>query len=352
MLLQVKNLAVKFRLKRGEIYAVNGASFSVDKGRTLAIVGESGSGKSVTALSVMRLVPSPGGIESGEIVFNGKNLLELPDAKMQAIRGNELSMIFQEPMTSLNPVYTIEFQISEAIRRHSDISRQAAAEKVLDMLRLVGIPSPEKRMKSYPHEMSGGMRQRVMIAMALSCDPDMLIADEPTTALDVTIQAQIIDLLYKLRERYNMGMILITHDLGIVAEVADDVVVMYCGKIVERAPVRELFKNPMHPYTAGLIGSIPRMDQDLARLPMIRGMAPNPLMMPPGCPFSSRCEHCMPVCLLREPGASAFPGEHEVSCHLHGGGLSGDGVLCDGSGDLRGGLHDGSQEVGRASGGA
>jgi len=322
MLLQVKNLAVTFRLKRGDVYAVSGASFSIEKGRTLAVVGESGSGKSVTALSVMRLIPAPGKIVSGEILFNGVNLPELPNAKMQSIRGNELSMIFQEPMTSLNPVYTVQFQIMEAIRRHSDLSRQAAAERVLDMLRLVGIPSPEKRLNNYPHEMSGGMRQRVMIAMALSCDPDLLIADEPTTALDVTIQAQIIDLLYKLRERYNMGMILITHDLGIVAEVADDVVVMYCGKIVERAPVKELFKRPMHPYTVGLINSIPRLDQDIPRLPMIRGMAPNPLMLPPGCLFSARCARCSPVCRQREPGATAHPGGHEVSCHLYGDGAA------------------------------
>jgi len=320
MLLQVRNLAVKFKLKRGDIKAVDDASLDVEKGRTLAIVGESGSGKSVTALSAMRLVPYPGRIESGEILFDGKNLLDLSSVKMQAIRGNDLSMIFQEPMTSLNPVYTIKFQITESIRRHMDLSKAAAEERALDMLRLVGIPAPERRIDSYPHEMSGGMRQRVMIAMALSCDPRLLIADEPTTALDATIQAQIIDLLYKLRERYEMGMILITHDLGIVAEIADDVAVMYCGVIVERAPVRELFKNTMHPYTIGLIKSIPRLDQDAARLPIIRGMAPNPLTMPPGCPFSPRCGHCMPVCKESKPQTCAGSNGHEVNCHLHNAG--------------------------------
>ena len=338
MLLSVENLVTKFPIKRGDIYAVNDVSFHIEKGRTLAVVGESGSGKSVTALSVMRLIAQPGRIESGKIFLKDEDLLRLSNAKMQSLRGNEVSMIFQEPMTSLNPVYTVKFQISEAVRRHMDVSRAAAEEKALEMLKLVGIPSPEKRLNNYPHEMSGGMRQRVMIAMALACDPDMLIADEPTTALDVTIQAQIIDLLYKLRERYNMGMILITHDLGIVAEVADDVVVMYCGRIVERAPVRELFKKSMHPYTVGLINSIPRMDRDAARLPMIRGMAPNPLMMPPGCLFSSRCDSCMPICRQREPDAAIVSDRHEVSCHLHcGAGVGGSGGSSSGGGESGGG---------------
>jgi len=322
MLLSVENLVTKFPIKRGDIYAVNDVSFHIEKGRTLAVVGESGSGKSVTALSVMRLIAQPGRIESGKIFLKDENLLRLSNAKMQSLRGNEVSMIFQEPMTSLNPVYKIKFQITETIHRHMDISRSAAADRAVEMLKLVGIPSPEKRVNNFPHEMSGGMRQRVMIAIALSCDPDLLIADEPTTALDVTIQAQIMDLLYRMRERYNMGMMLITHDLGVVAEAADDVAVMYCGKIVERAPVRELFRNPMHPYTAGLIDSIPRMDQNVKRLRMIRGMAPNPLMMPPGCPFSTRCDSRMPECGEHGPGVTAAAGGHEVSCFLYGGGTS------------------------------
>jgi len=317
MLLDVEDLVTKFPIKRGDIYAVNGVSFSIEKGRTLAVVGESGSGKSVTALSVMRLISKPGVIESGRIMFKGENLLTLPNAKMQALRGDSISMIFQEPMTSLNPVYTIKFQITETILRHTGSSKSAAAERAVEMLKLVGIPSPEKRINNYPHEMSGGMRQRVMIAMALACGPELLIADEPTTALDVTIQAQIMDLLYRLRERYNMGMMLITHDLGVVAEAADDVAVMYCGRIVERAPVRELFKNPLHPYTSGLINSIPRLDQNVKRLPMIRGMVPNPLRMPPGCAFSARCDSALPVCSERAPGMSALTGGHEVSCHLY-----------------------------------
>jgi len=318
MLLEVKDLVTEFPTRKGVIKAVDGVTFGVDAGETLAVVGESGSGKSVTSLSIMRLLQEPGHIASGSITFDGKDLLALSEHDMEGVRGGKIAMIFQEPMTSLNPVYRVGDQIVEAIRIHTDLDKKAAWERAIEALRVVGIPSPEDRARDYPHQMSGGMRQRVMIAMALSCNPRLLIADEPTTALDVTIQAQILDLIYKLREKYNMGVLLITHDLGVVSEVADRVVVMYCGQVVEQSPVGQLFEEPLHPYTLGLLNSIPRLENDDEHLYMIRGQVPNPLSMPKGCPFSDRCDRCMDVCRERMPHLISVPGHpgRSVRCFL------------------------------------
>jgi len=319
MLLEVKDLVTEFPTRKGVVKAVDGVTFSVDAGETLAVVGESGSGKSVTSLSIMRLLQEPGRIASGSITFNGEDLLALSEHEMEGVRGGKIAMIFQEPMTSLNPVYRVGDQIVEAIRIHTDLDKKAAWERAVEALRVVGIPSPEDRAHDYPHQMSGGMRQRVMIAMALSCNPRLLIADEPTTALDVTIQAQILDLIYKLREEYNMGVLLITHDLGVVSEVADRVVVMYCGQVVEQSPVEQLFEKPLHPYTLGLLNSIPRLENDdNEHLYMIRGQVPNPLSMPKGCPFSDRCDRCMDVCRERRPHLISVPGhpDRSVRCFL------------------------------------
>ncbi len=294
-LLGVRRLTTAFHTDRGLIKAVDDVSFEVPEGETLAIVGESGCGKSVTALSVMRLVPSPPGeIVSGEIQFKGQDLLKLDEKKMRGVRGDKISMIFQEPMTSLNPVYTVGSQIVEAIRIHRRVSRRAARDRAVEMLGLVGIPSPAERVDNYPHQMSGGMRQRVMIAMALSCDPDLLIADEPTTALDVTIQAQILDLLRRLQSELGMSIIFITHDLGVVAEFASQVVVMYAGRVVETGPVEKLFSDPLHPYTRGLLASVPPVDVSQGesrprRLPTIEGLVPDLAELPPGCRFADRC---------------------------------------------------------------
>jgi peptide/nickel transport system ATP-binding protein len=320
MLLEVKDLVTEFPTRRGIVRAVDGVTFGVDAGETLAVVGESGSGKSVTSLSIMRLLQEPGHVASGSITYDGQDLLALSEREMESVRGGKISMIFQEPMTSLNPVYRVGDQIVEAIQVHSDLKKDAAWERAVEMLRVVGIPSPEDRARDYPHQMSGGMRQRVMIAMALSCNPRILIADEPTTALDVTIQAQILDLIYNLREEYNMGVLLITHDLGVVSEVADRVVVMYCGQVVEQSPVTELFEEPLHPYTLGLLESIPRIEDDEdERLYQIRGQVPNPLHMPPGCPFSDRCDQCMDVCRERRPELKDAPGHpgRSVRCFLY-----------------------------------
>ena len=319
MLLEVKDLRTEFPTRRGVVRAVDNVTFSVDAGETVAVVGESGSGKSVTSLSIMRLLQAPGHVANGSITFDGKDLLALSEKEMQQVRGGQISMIFQEPMTSLNPVYRVGDQIVEAIRLHTSMSKQDAWTRAVEMLRVVGIPSPEERARDYPHQMSGGMRQRVMIAMALSCNPKLLIADEPTTALDVTIQAQILDLIYNLREEFNMGVLLITHDLGVVSEVADRVVVMYCCQVVEQSPVDQLFERPLHPYTLGLLDSIPRLeDDDNERLFMIRGQVPNPLDMPPGCPFSDRCDRCMDVCRTRMPELREIDGQpgRSVRCFL------------------------------------
>jgi oligopeptide/dipeptide ABC transporter ATP-binding protein len=297
-LLEVRNLQTHFHLESGVVRAVDGVSFSLEAGRTLALVGESGSGKSVTSLSILRLIASPPGrIVGGEILFRGEDLLKLPPARMRAIRGKEIAMIFQEPMTSLNPVYTCGEQIIEALVLHEKLSRRDARARAIEMLRKVGIPSPEQRVDEYPHQMSGGMRQRVMIAMALACSPAILIADEPTTALDVTIQAQILELLKELQREMGMAVLLITHDLGVVAEVADDVAVMYAGQVVEHASVAALFAKPLHPYAAGLQASRPLLGERQERLRVIPGTVPDPTRFPAGCRFRSRCPVAIPRCV-------------------------------------------------------
>ncbi len=302
-ILKVNDLAVHFHLEKRVIPAVDGVSFSVSKGETLGIVGESGCGKSVTALSVMKLLPSPPAkIVRGEIWFKGENLLSKTEEEMRRIRGNNISMIFQEPMTSLNPVLTIGYQISEVIMRHKNLSKKEALSEAVEMLRLTRIPLPEKRIKQYPHHLSGGMRQRVMIAMALACNPELLIADEPTTALDVTIEAQILELINELREKTGSSVIMITHDLGVVAEVADKVAVMYAGRIVEYADVYTIFNNPKHPYTKGLLEAIP----DIAiprgqKLKEIKGLVPSPDEIKEGCRFKTRCECVRNECMIEEP---------------------------------------------------
>ena len=316
MLLEVENLKTEFKVKRGTVKAVNNVSFGVEKGEILAIVGESGSGKSVSSLSVMGLIRDPGKVTGGKIMFHGENLVEKTKKEMNKIRGDKISMIFQEPMTSLNPVYKIGDQIMESILTHTDLSKADARKTAIKMLDLVGIPSPEQRMEDYPHQMSGGMRQRVMIAMALSCNPEVLIADEPTTALDVTIQAQILELIDKLRNKIGMAVLLITHDLGVVAETADRVVVMYCGRIVEQADVKDIFTDPLHPYTRGLLESIPRMEEDRDRLFMIKGVVPDPTKLPKGCSFADRCENCMEKCKEHMP-ALVDVGGRKVRCFLH-----------------------------------
>ncbi|WP_411680857.1 ABC transporter ATP-binding protein [Clostridium thailandense] len=317
MLLEVKNLKTQFKVKGGLVNAVDGVDFDIDKGEVVAIVGESGSGKSVTSLSIMGLIPNPPGkVIDGEIIFSGEDLLKKNKNELQQIRGNKISMIFQEPMTSLNPVYTIGRQISETLIKHKNMNKKEAQKEAVKMLELVGIPSPEKRVNDFPHQLSGGMRQRVMIAMALACNPELLIADEPTTALDVTIQAQILDLMLKLKEKFNTSIMLITHDLGVVAEVADRVVVMYCGKVVEKALAGELFENPMHPYTIGLLNSIPKIDEDKDKLFMIPGTVPNPLEMPSGCAFSDRCDKCMPKCKESMPPLVEHE-DRQVRCFLY-----------------------------------
>ena len=299
-LLEVRNLQTYFQTRAGLVRAVDGVSFYVDRGELLGVVGESGCGKSITALSVMRLIAPPGKIVGGEILFEGENLLALSDEKMREIRGDDIAMIFQDPMTSLNPVYTVGEQIAEALRLHRKLSRKQARAATIEAMKEVAIPDPARRVDDYPHQLSGGMRQRVMIAMALACDPKLLIADEPTTALDVTIQAQILELLNELRRTRELGVILITHDLGVVAEVADRVAVMYTGRIVEESPVEELFARPKHPYTEGLLRSVPKLTEaevrKALRLETIEGVVPSPTALPPGCHFAPRCSHRMPRC--------------------------------------------------------
>jgi oligopeptide/dipeptide ABC transporter ATP-binding protein len=320
-ILEVKNLHTSFFTDRGEVKAIENVNFDLYKGKTVGIVGESGCGKSVTSLSIMRLIPNPPGkIMSGEILYKGRDLLKLSMEEMRKIRGNEISMIFQEPMTSLNPVFTIGNQLVEAILLHQDLSKGEAINKAVEMLRLVGIPAPDKRIKDYPHQLSGGMRQRVMIAMALSCNPQILIADEPTTALDVTIQAQILDLLRDLQQKVGLSLMLITHDLGVVAEMAHEVVVMYAGKVVERAPVKEIFANPKHPYTRGLLNSIPVLNKDptgkvkKSRLEPIPGIVPNLLDLPKGCRFQERCKYVVDDCRANEPELKTLAGGRQVRC--------------------------------------
>jgi peptide/nickel transport system ATP-binding protein len=313
-LLEVRGLRTSFAVEGRELVAVDGVSFDLEAGQTLAIVGESGCGKSVTALSIMGLIPAPPGRVEGAILFEGADLTRVSAAGMRELRGNRLSMIFQEPMTSLNPAFTVGDQIAEVLLRHRALSREEARVRTIDLLRQVHVPSPEARFADYPHRLSGGMRQRVMIAMALACRPKLLIADEPTTALDVTIQAQILDLMRTLREETGTAIILITHDLGVVAELADEVAVMYAGRIVERADVARLFADPQHPYTVGLLGSIPRLDLDQPRLPAIDGLVPNPLEPIVGCRFHPRCPFAIPRCRSEIPPLASVAPEHASAC--------------------------------------
>jgi oligopeptide/dipeptide ABC transporter ATP-binding protein len=316
-LIQVKNLRTSFFTADGEVRAVDGVSFAIKEGETLGLVGESGCGKSVTALSILRLVPSPPGkIVGGEILYRDRDLLRLTGEEMRKIRGNEISMVFQEPMTSLNPVFTIGNQIGEAIRLHQGLGRQEAREKTVEMLRLVKIADPEARIDDYPHQLSGGMRQRVMIAMALSCNPSLLIADEPTTALDVTVQAQILELMRELQTRLGMALLLITHDLGVVAEQADEVAIMYAGRIVERARPKAIFDRPFHPYTAGLLNSLPGAAGKRKRLEAIPGVVPSPLDLPSGCRFRDRCPKAAQVCAGAEPQLLEKEKDHWVACYF------------------------------------
>jgi oligopeptide/dipeptide ABC transporter ATP-binding protein len=318
-LLEVRDLKTYFRTEAGMAKAVDGVSFDIDVGEVVGLVGESGSGKSVTALSVLRLIPDPPGkIVGGQVIYKGQDLLKLSWEDIRNVRGNEISMIFQEPMTSLNPVLTIGYQIMEVILQHEDVSKKEAFDRSVQMLELVGIPDPASRMNDYPHQYSGGMRQRVMIAMALACDPSLLIADEPTTALDVTIQAQILELMLKVKEqRKNAAILLITHNLAVVAETCDRVMVMYGGKIQEIAPVRELFKNPLHPYTRGLLASLPTVDGDKQRrLQTIAGNVPSILDLPVGCKFVTRCSERIEKCAQIEPELLEVSPGHWVRCHL------------------------------------
>jgi oligopeptide/dipeptide ABC transporter ATP-binding protein len=317
-LLRVKDLCTSFFTADGEVRAVDGVSFEIEEGKTLGLVGESGCGKSVTSLSIMRLIPSPPGrITGGEMFYDGKDLLKLNGEQMRKIRGNEISMIFQEPMTSLNPVFTIGNQIGEAIRLHQGLGKKETRDKTVEMLRLVKIADPESRVSSYPHQLSGGMRQRAMIAMALSCNPSLLIADEPTTALDVTIQAQILELMKELQEKIGMALLLITHDLGVVAEQADSVAIMYAGKIVEQASAKAIFDHPLHPYTVGLLNSLPGIGgEKKKRLDAIPGVVPSPLNLPTGCRFRDRCPKAAGICSEAEPPLVEKAQGHWAACYF------------------------------------
>ena len=317
--LVVEGLKASFYTDDGIVRSVDGVDFVVPKGKTLGLVGESGCGKSITALSILQLIPTPPGkIEAGKIIFQGKDLLTLSEKELQKIRGNRISMIFQEPMTSLNPVFTVGNQLAEAVKLHQGLDDKAAMNKAIEMLQLVGIPSPDKRVEQYPFELSGGMRQRVMIAMALSCKPDLLIADEPTTALDVTIQAQILDLLKKLQQEMGTSIIMITHDLGVVAETCDQVAVMYAGKIVEYGSADDLLMGPKHPYTEGLLKSSPRIGEAQERLDAIEGFVPSPYAMPPGCAFAPRCPYKMEICDEAMPNLLDIGDGRLLRCWLHG----------------------------------
>jgi oligopeptide/dipeptide ABC transporter ATP-binding protein len=320
-LLEVNNLRTHFPTRRGLVRAVDGVSFYLDRGELLGLVGESGCGKSMTALSVMRLIAPPGKIVEGEILFDGQDLLKLSDAEMRQMRGDDIAMIFQDPMTSLNPVFTVGDQIGEALRLHRKLSRKEAKRAAIEAMREVAIPDPARRIDDYPHQLSGGMRQRVMIAMALACNPKLLIADEPTTALDVTIQAQILELLDELRKQRDLAVLLITHDLGVVAEVADRVAVMYTGRIVEESPVDELFARPKHPYTEGLLRSVPKLTSEHVarkeRLETIDGTVPRPTDLPPGCHFAPRCSHRMPRCTEGDIPLYQLERDVQVRCVLY-----------------------------------
>jgi oligopeptide/dipeptide ABC transporter ATP-binding protein len=320
-ILEVRNLKTHFYTEDGVVKAVDGVDFAVRSGEVMGLVGESGCGKSVTSFSIMRLVGVPGKIVSGEILFQGQSMLDLPESEMQKIRGNRISMIFQQPMSSLNPVFKVGDQIAEVLDIHEELDKDETRDRVIELLRTVGIPEAAKRVDAYPHELSGGMAQRVMIAMALACVPELLIADEPTTALDVTIQAQILDLLRNLRSQMNTSIILITHDLGIVAEMCERVAVMYAGRLVEETDVYTLFSEPRHPYTVGLIGSVPVLGKVKDRLDMIPGSVPNLIDLPPGCKFAPRCrdriERKLGICTAREPELQSVGPRHTVRCWLY-----------------------------------
>jgi peptide/nickel transport system ATP-binding protein/oligopeptide transport system ATP-binding protein len=319
-LLRVEDLKTYFLTYEGTIKAVDGISLTINKGETLGLVGESGCGKSVTALSIMRLVQSPPGkIVGGKIFFEGKNLLDLSEKEMRKIRGCKISMIFQEPMTSLDPMFTIGSEIMEVLQLHQNLKKDEAKKKAIESLCTVRFPDPEKRIDDYPHELSGGMRQRVMIAMALSCNPALLIADEPTTALDVTIQSQILKLIDDLRKEFNTSVLLITHDLGVIAKTCDNVALMYAGYIVEYTDVYTFFREPLHPYAKGLMKSIPRLDSEIKKLEIIKGLVPNLLDLPPGCPFHPRCDFCFELCTKKMPELINVGKNHLVRCHLVGG---------------------------------
>ena len=312
--LEVKNLETTFHTKAGPVKAVNNISYQIDRGQTLGIVGESGCGKSVTSYSLMRLIEKPGQISGGQVLLNGRDILKLSDSAMEEVRGGEMAMIFQEPMTALNPVLTIGYQMDEQIMKHKKCSPQESRERAIEMLRLVGIPSPEERYLAYPHQLSGGMRQRAMIAMALSCDPTFLIADEPTTALDVTIQAQILELIQTLQQKLNMTVQFITHDLGVISEISDRVMVMYGGQTCEKAETQELFLNPRHPYTAALIASRPKFGERVKRLATIEGSVPAPFELPKGCPFVNRCSRVKSECAGHKPPLVEIKPGHTVAC--------------------------------------
>ncbi|MDO9107585.1 MAG: ABC transporter ATP-binding protein [Coriobacteriia bacterium] len=319
-LLRVTDLKMHFHTRDGVVKAVDGVSFTLSRGETLGVVGESGSGKSVTALTMMRLVPMPPGrVEGGEVMFKGRSLLDMTDAEIRSVRGNEIAMIFQDPMTSLNPVYRIGRQLAEPLMLHKGMNKAQAWERAVELLDLVGIPHSKERVRDYPHQFSGGMRQRVMIAMALACDPDILIADEPTTALDVTIQAQILELMQKLQKQMNSAIIMITHDLGVVADIADTVLVMYAGRPVEYGTADEVFYRPLHPYAWGLMDSIPRHDiTSKSRLCPIKGQPPSLIDVPAGCAFSPRCPYAKDICHAEEPVFRRIEGEHGAACHFSG----------------------------------
>lgn len=315
-ILELKNLKTHFFTKHGEVPAVDGVDITVPKGKIIGIVGESGCGKSVTATSIMHLIEKPGRIVDGQVLFDGEDITYASAKEINKIRGDRMTMIFQEPMTSLNPVYTVGKQVSEAIILHQHVSKEEAKQMTIDIFEQVGIPEPEKRFKSYPHQLSGGLRQRVMIGMAMVCKPDLMIADEPTTALDVTIEAQILHLMREMQQKSGASIIMITHNLGVVAELCDEVYVMYAGKVMEHAEIHELFENPCHPYTYGLLNSIPDTQGTKERLYTIKGMVPNLLKLPQGCRFCPRCDKAMKICMTTQPELQTVADGHEVRCHL------------------------------------
>lgn len=315
VLLEMKDLSISFYNKTGEIQAVRGISYTLHKGEVLGIVGESGSGKSVSSHGILRLTPDTGRVKQGQILFHGKDILKMSKKELQELRGNKIAMIFQDPMTSLDPLFTVEYQLNESLKKHTDLDSDGRRRRMIHLLELVGINQPERRLKQYPYEFSGGMRQRVMIAMALSCDPELLIADEPTTALDVTIQAQIVELLKELKDKLGMAIIFITHDLGVVSEICDKIIVMYAGKIVEEGTSRQIFYQRCHPYTEGLLASVPKLDSDVnEKLKPIKGNPPDMSCVKPGCAFAPRCSCAMQICVREEPPQYELDDTHIVSC--------------------------------------